>query len=61
MPSSKPRLRRINSPSPESVDRMLAFASFLSALEDGDGAAEAIARKELNELGLEVRVKGGAH
>ena len=54
------RQGRAESPSAESVDRMLAFAALLAALEEGDGSAESDARRRLKDLGLEVRVKGGA-
>jgi hypothetical protein len=54
------RQGRAESPSAESVDRMLAFAALLAALEDGDTSSEAVARRRLKDLGLEVRVKGGA-
>ena len=42
------------------VARMLAFTALLVALEDGDESAESDARRRLKDLGLEVRVKGGA-
>jgi hypothetical protein len=60
MQKSDGQAGRAEAPSAESVDRMLAFAALLAALEDGDASGEAVARRRLKDLGLEVRVKGGA-
>jgi len=47
--------------SQESVDRMLAFAALLAALENKDKGKEVEARGKLRALGIAVSVsKGGA-
>lgn len=46
--------------SQESVDRMLAFAALLAALENHDQGKEAEARRKLRALGINVNIRKGA-
>lgn len=48
--------RVVEEPSQESVERMLAFASLLAALERQDEKEEIAARRRLRAHGVQVRI-----
>jgi len=55
MPSDVSEKRSLQEPSPCSVDRMLAFAALLAAVERGDARETIEARARLRALGVTVR------
>jgi hypothetical protein len=56
MPTDKSKNQVAPEPSEESVERMLAFAGLLAALERRDPREALDARTRLRELGVTVRI-----
>ncbi len=52
-------MKQVNEPSEESIERMLAFAGLLSALERKDAREMREERARLRALGITVRIGEG--